>query len=654
MTTYPTDYFDRTDPAKRYERHLFRARNGLQSAELNELQSAFNARATSIGNALLKDGAIISGSACVVDEYTGATTLAAGTVYLRGMVRDVLAATMTVPIDRLLSIGVRLTETVITELEDPTLRDPAPATRNYGEAGAARLRVDATWGWDGDGYAGEFYPIYTVDHGVLQSKEPPPNIDSVVQSIAGYDRDSAGGMYVVNGLQVQRLSDDANGQQVYSIGAGRARVNGFGVTKSAATRFKFDPQPDLKAIRNEPHLSSGPARQTFILDHFPAVSIDAVSMQTQKVATMRHGAYLGTKDPLPDDSVLVIVAVNQGGTWDGTAFVGGTTYVNGTDYKLTGGQVDWSLSGSEPSTGSTYQVVYQHITDVVPDAWTSTSVTITGAVAGSLVSVDYKFALPRIDRIVMDATGRFVMVKGVAATWGPQPPAVPGELLALATIRQTWDAATTVVTDSVRTVPMNDLVAMSNRLDFAVGLIAQQRLESDIHLREAGTKKGIFTDPFLDDSQRDAGVAQTAAVVSGILTLSIDADVFALDADITTPQTLPYANAPALEQPLKTGSMAINPYMAFAPIPAELTLTPPVDRWTVVETVWASPITSRFVVGAGDMSFSTSSTTNVLLATTNHTETLRPIDVRFKIAGFGAGEILDELTFDGLPVTVSA
>lgn len=647
-------YYDRTNPSNQYEQHLFRAGFALQSPELNEIQQYAISRAKSIGDAILKDGNVVSGCACVVDPDTGVSTLASGKIYLSGMVRSVAAAQFVIPIDRSIAIGVRLVKTIITEMDDPSLRDPAVGTRNYFEAGAGRLKVEAVWGHDSDGGTGEFYAIYAVDNGVLRSKEPPPNIDAVVQSIAGYDRDSSGGMYVVNGLQVQRLPDDANGRQVYSIGAGRARVNGFGVTKSASTRFTFDAAPDLKTVRSEPHQSTTAGAQTITLDRYPVVAIDGVTIQTQKTTTLTHGAFSGAKDPLPDSAVLLIVAVNQGGTWDGTAFVGGTTYVQGTDYKLTGGQVDWSLSGAEPAPGSTYQVTYQYMKEVAPDAWDSDSITVTGAVVGSLVQVDYKFALLRIDRLAMDAGGSFVMVKGVSAEWGPQPPAAPNDLLPLATIRQTWDANTTVSTDGVRTVAMSDLAAMSNRIDFAIGLIAQQRLESDIHLREAGSKKGIFTDPFIDDSQRDQGIEQNAAVVFGELTLPITGSAYLPDADIATPQTLPLSHVAVLEQPLRTGSMAVNPYMAFNPVPAQLTLTPAVDRWTTVESVWASPITSRFVVGSGDMSSTSTSTQTVLLSTTSTTEKLRAIDVRFSIEGFGPGEILSSVTFDGQIVPVSA
>lgn len=58
-----------------------------------------------------------------------------------------------------------------------------------------------------------------------------------------------------------------------------------------------------------------------------------------------------TSDALPGTGVLYIVSVTQGGT----------TYVQGTSYRLTGQGVDWSIAGAnpKPATGSVYTVTYR-------------------------------------------------------------------------------------------------------------------------------------------------------------------------------------------------------------------------------------------------------------------------------------------------------
>lgn len=61
-------------------------------------------------------------------------------------------------------------------------------------------------------------------------------------------------------------------------------------------------------------------------------------------------------DPIPDTSVLEIIQVKQGAT----------IYVNGTDYRLHSGDVDWSLSGAEPAPGSSYEITYRYRSRITP------------------------------------------------------------------------------------------------------------------------------------------------------------------------------------------------------------------------------------------------------------------------------------------------
>lgn len=135
-------YYNHFNPDKKYERSLFLAGRGLQSAELNEAQDYALSKLKSVGDAVFKDGDVIAGSDCIIDGETGKTTLEAGKIYLRGCVRDVEKAEFTIPTNTTVHIGVYYLESTITELEDPTLRDPAVGTRNYQEVGAARLKAD--------------------------------------------------------------------------------------------------------------------------------------------------------------------------------------------------------------------------------------------------------------------------------------------------------------------------------------------------------------------------------------------------------------------------------------------------------------------------------------------------------------------------------
>jgi hypothetical protein len=634
MTTMPSGYYDRTDDSKNYEKHLFTAGQGLSSAELNEIQQYPTSRIRGIGDAIFKDGDIIRDARVVVNENTGAVIAESGAVYVRGAVRGVPARNFVVSTSGLVTVGIFLVESVVTALEDPALRDPAAGTRNYQEPGSARLKVEPTWGFSGE-FDADFFPVYDIENGVLRAKSAPPNLDAVTQALARYDRDSSGGTYVVAGMSVQKLDDTDGGFQVYSIAEGAARVRGFGVEFTTSRRLSVDPTPDLRYIDAEPHASQSVAAQTIALDRYPVANVTQVRITAQKTVTMTHGAYSGAQDALPDSSVLSIISVSQGGT----------TYVNGTDYKLTSGKVDWSLTGAEPATGSTYSVTYQYITTVTPNAVTTTSITVTGAVVGSLVLVSYNQNLPRLDRICISEDGQIAFIKGVSADYNPILPDVPENMLSLATVKQTWDALRTVIQDGVRVVPMDQLVRMSSRIDYVMSLVAQQRLESDINLREAGAKKGLFTDPFIDDSQRDQGIAQTGSIFGGELQLPVSGSIQYVDN--RGPNGVSFLNkteVSSVQQVARTGSMLVNPYMAFGVMPAQVTLNPSIDRWTDITTVWASAVTQVAWSGAGTVD-------QLLSSNATLQSNLRQIYVEFSCGGFGPGETLMGVTFDGLSIT---
>ena len=215
MPNMPDSYYDNFNASKNYEKILYRDGYTLQGAELNEAQSAAMHRLQGVADALFKDGDIIRDAGIIVNKETGEVRAQSGAVYLRGAVRGVPEATFTIPVVGTVAVGIRLTQRVVSELEDPALYNPAIGSRGEGEPGAWRLQVNAAWGFDGDNGDGEFYVVYTVDDGELRAKEAPPTLDTFTQSIARYDRDStAGGSYIVDGLTVLMAGDDADGHQV--------------------------------------------------------------------------------------------------------------------------------------------------------------------------------------------------------------------------------------------------------------------------------------------------------------------------------------------------------------------------------------------------------------------------------------------------------
>ncbi len=650
-------YYNRFSPDYGWEALLFRAGYVLQSAEVNEMQSLASYRRKQLGDALFKDGDIVRDARANVNPNTGHVDLEEGAVYVNGEIRIVPATTLTVPVIGTAIIGIVLSRVIITEVEDPNLLDPATETKNNGQAGACRLILRPSWMYrDSSSVDESFYPIHYIDDGYLRPKDAPPVLDTTNQAIARYDVDNNGSNYIVSGFEVSMMDDAETGEQVYNINAGRARVMGYGIGLTAGRRLSFSTSADLRAISNEPHQSTTINRQRVNLDRSPINHIDKVSITPIRTVQIIHGTISGAKDPLPDSSVLEIKEIKQGST----------TFVQGTDFQLSAGQVDWSLPGAEPAPGSTYDVTYTYMLDVEPEDVDATGFFVTGAVQGTLILTTYTAKLPRIDRICIDSNGQFQFVVGVSTDYNPVPPEVPTTMLALCQVRQTWTDARAVINDGMKMVSMRELNGQKDYIMTLTDMVAQLSLVTDTTTRDGIAMKGMFTDPFLNDDQRDAGVPQSAAVAGQSLTLPIDGDALFFSADIEQDETCAFTEEVILEQLAQTGNMKINPYQAYAPFPSKVTLFPAIDNWVETKTVWASAVTQRFVktiyapYGIANykhgeqMPTGSSTYVETVSEVITAAQFLRQIYVSFEVVGFGAGEQLTSVTFDGIAVIPEA
>lgn len=644
-----TGYYNRFDATDRYDELLFRAGKGLQSAELNEIQSGLIDRLKRIADAVFRDGAVISGTPPTINGTTISCPLSL--IYLRGAVREVPARSFTIAATGLVRVGVFLLEEEITEVQDADLRDPAVGTRNYTEPGAGRLRITPTWGREGDGSTGVFYPVWTVIDGALLSQASANTGDAFTEALARYDRESSGN-YIVTGLSVTALGLAA-GVNTFSVREGTGNIFGYKVDKLSSTRLNYVEDPDLELVSAEPDTFTGTTggTATIQMNRFPLESILNVVITREKTVTLTRGGTAGGQDTLPDVSVLSIQSVEQHPT----------IYQSPRDFFLNGDKVDWSPSGGgaiEPAPGSTYTVTYRYLGPVTPGSVNlqAGTFTVTGAVNGTLVLTDYRWKLPRYDRLCIDRDGAFSRVKGISSRFTPLPPAVPSNLLSLATIEQRWGLTPAVTNDGIKAIPFDQLERIRSLVVDLFDLVALERLRNDISSREPSSKRGVFVDPFLNDSQRDQGITQTASIVNGILQLPIAPTVYQAPDNNTQDWLLPFTEVLILAQEQQTGSSPINPYQAFDPIPAAITLTPPVDRFTLINTIWTSPVTEQINLFQGTtgrfVAVTTSSTRTELLSESQRpAQFLRSITISFTIAGFDPGETLTQVLFDGINVT---
>ena len=642
------NYYSRFNAADKYDELLFRASKGLQSAELNEVQQILGHRITQIADVLFQDGGVVRGGAASINAQSGAVQIDAGAVYVDGAVREVTASTFTIPTTGSTQIGVRVVETEVTEVEVVALRDPATGTRNYQEPGAGRKKVVVSWGWAGDGAAGEFYSTYDVLNGVLVDQSEPPALDGVKTLLAGYDYD-ANGNYIVDGNElIYRGKDGTQTNHVFSVSDGTSNVLGNKIDKPTATPLSFPIDPDLQTITNEPRTSTTASTQTITTSKSPLNNIVDVVITEEVTVTVTHGSFTGALDALPNTSVLSITTVSQGAT----------TYSSGTDYVLTQDQVDWSPGGAEPAPGSTYSVTFQYLHSVTPanvdpDAGTFE---VTGSVQGSLVLTDYRWKLPRVDVVALNSEGYFNRIKGVSSSFNPVEPLTPESELKIGSISHTWYSTENppVKNDGTRVLPYSELRRLKDAQIEIFKLIADERLQRDLASKEPSAKYGVFTDPLFDDDLRDAGVTQDAVIVDQELQLGITASTTFAAQNNSTPQLLPSQDEVVISQPLQTGQMAVNPYGNFEVLPARVTLDPNIDLFTIFDDQ-TTAVTRRINRGSGNRSSSSTSTaTELVQDDTIAQEFMRSRDVSYTVEGFGSGENLQSLLFDGEEVVSSA
>ena len=613
----------------------------IEGAELNEGQTIARARHERVARLIASDGDRVEDAAAVVQSELGNVILTAGRLYVGGDVFPVAQRVLSgVPMIGRTEIGVRLVKSWLTSEDDPGLLGIAPGALSEGEPGAAREVVTISWALSGDAEPGTFVPVYVLQDGTILDQTPPPSLDGINQSIAIYDRD-AHGHYIVSGCRVTALGK-VGGNQLFSIEEGAANINGFKRSRFAALRHAEPEEWDTETVAGEARTwPPGGGPKTFVINNAPIDEVLSVLVTKETTEDVVRGLVAAGSDALSNNSVTEILSVTQGGT----TFAGTTSWVRSGD------QVDWAPGGPEPVPSSTYRVTYRYLDLVTPDAVTDTGIVLSGGVAGTTVILSYKWKLPRIDLLCLNSAGESVYVKGVSARRNPFPALPPGNLLPLAEISNSWIGKPAVENNGVRSITFAQQWRVFRRVQAHERLLELERIKSAIDAREPVAKLGMFVDPFISDFYRDAGEVQTASVGEGVLELSIEPTFY--QGSLTAPVTLDWTEEIIIQQERSTSCMKINPYQNFEPLPAAMSLSPAADFWTERQTVWLSPATVEFNRGTrrdnGPLVVS-SDAVETVPETEQQAEFLRQIAVTFTIAGLGAGEILDVLTFDGVDV----
>ncbi|WP_208439661.1 DUF4815 domain-containing protein [Bartonella grahamii] len=612
----------------------------IQSGELNEVQTIIRGRHDRLGRLVAQEGDRVERADAFVNKETRTVTLTDGKIYIAGDIFPVAPAVLNnVSMIGRLEIGVKLQKKWVTYEDDPELLGQVPGTLAEGEPGAARETAKLVWALKEDAQSGTFFPVYILQDGVLIDQKSPSLLEPAMQAIATYDR--AHGHYIVSGCRVSALGAN-NGCQVFSIQEGEANINGFKRKRLAALRHEEMEDFSTSVVPSETHIFAPPKGKTsftFKPYYFPIADIQSLLLTKEKTVNVTRGAIAAGRDGVPDKSITAFIKVVQGSK----------EFKEGTDFKKTGDTIDWAPMGDEPLAGSSYKVTYRYRAKITADKVTAQEITVSGGAQGGDIIVSYTYKLPRIDRIGLNTGGNVVYIKGISADH-PMAPSVPDDVLSLATITNNWLETPSVVNDGTRVAPYDEMWRYFQRVLSLDRLMQLERIKSNVDSKEHVAKKGMFADPFLDDSYRDEGFQQTGAVGNGILQLAIDPTFYT--ANLTAPVTLDWTNEVIIAQELTTACEKINPYQNFAPLPGTVTLEPATDFWHEQRTDWLSGITNQIIMGRnrGRSIRKTEISDDLVNETREQIDFLRQITLSFKIEGFGKGEQLASLTFDGVNV----
>lgn len=620
----------------------------LQGADLNELQGLSNRRVTAIGNLVAANGNRVSGAeikvALDIDPEnpeapvtTASFVLQSGRIYVDGNVLSVTANTFDdVAIAGDVIVGVRKVTTNVDSDQDDSLLGLHPGTLSEGEPGAIRVHETLEWALLHEGGEGTFIQVYQVRNGTVVDQTAPPALDRILETIAIYDRSR--GPYIVSGCDVSALGGDGAGNQILSIAAGEANIQGWRRTRTDAFTIYEPEDPDLELVSAETQSFSDGGSGTAILTVArPPIDTVVSAVVTKRVSeNVTRGPVPNGLDTLQEGSIVEIESVTQGAT----------TFDPST-YTLAGDEISWAPAGDEPASGSSYVVTYLYYDQVAPDAFDFETISVSGGVTDKTVLLTYNSKIPRKDLICFDVNGLPQIIKGVSARKGALPPKAPQSMLKVAEVHNSWDGAPTIVNSGTKVATYDEIRAYFALVLKSVDQLNRTLMEQSVPDSATVSADGIFTDNFLDDRFRDDGVIQIAACNQGVLQLPVY-EVFVQTAGGF--EMLDYTEEVVISQPLATGSMKVNPYANFNPMPGDLLINPNNDFWTETQTSWTSPVTREFAA-APNRSPGRDVITEEVSQSTRDARFLRQLDIDFVIDGFSPNEELERLRFAGRDVT---
>lgn len=601
-------YLDRFDPSKDRTKVLFNPDRPLQQAELNEMQSIDQYYLKNLGDAIFKDGDKQSGLGFTLSE-DNVVTINPGYVYINGKIRyyDNDDSVKITGVGKE-TIGIKLTERIITPDEDASLLDQTSGVPSYFSKGADRLEEKMTLTVNDPTSA----TIYTFMDGDLYIQSTNAEMEKINKVLAERTYDESGS-YKVSGFELFSEGNAESDDHVsIVVDAGKAYVKGFKVDKPVSTRISVPKSYDLGTAENESTVFNK-SNNSISLANTPVNEIKRVTGQVLvEKERVTRGAQGDSQDYLSNNTAFEVVRV-----WTETS-PGVTTkeYKQGEDFRLTDGQtIDWSPQGQEPSGGTSYYVSYKYnkrmevgkdyeVTtqgEGLGKRWYINFTPSNGAkpIDQTVVLVDYTYYLARKDSVFINQYGDIAVLPGepnIMRLVTPPPNNDP-ENLQLGTVTILPDSDEAVcISFAITRLSMEDLQKVKTRVDNleyneAVNALDEGAMEGQNPL----TLRSVFSEGFIsldksDITHPDFGVVFSFEDAEATLAYTEAVNQPKIIPGDTTAHiwgrliSAPFTEERTIYQGQASETLNVNPYN----IPNKqgvLKLTPSEDNWIDTENV---------------------------------------------------------------------
>lgn len=589
-------YYDDYTPEKNYIQVLPVPGRVAQSREISQIGSINRDLVGRLGSAIYKNGSIINGCTLSINEEKNRATISEGQIFLEGLVRNIKPTTIDITGRHDEVIGARIIQTIVTENEDASLRNPAQGYLGYGQEGAHRLKEEVEFVTNNSSTP----TVFRLKDGALVIEASNDNTD-VFTDIMARRTYEENGNYKIKGLDLRDRSEIREDKHIIALTEGKAYIEGYEVIKPFATTIPINPSLDVRSTFGEPK-TYNTSSQEYLINNQPVREFTSVLCECEITVTLTRGTVSGGSEDLNPSPVIRIVSVKQ------TTQVGGVekTYSQGTDYQLGTDRIEWSPLGAEPQAGTEYQVTYRYTKkmEVGKDIELIEKDGVhylkfkdggTKPVNSTKFTISYKFFLARKDLICLDKNGKTSIIEGKPdiEKYTETPINQNEKLLELGSVLVKPNKLGVNIINFYSTrMTQAELYSVQRRVSDIEYNQAITNLDKEAMANEpATTLKGIYTDGFIGLTKADLSHPQfncTIDIDMAEMTLPTTSEVKELNIDDNSINTniakfgrvitAPYQHKLVLEQPYATDRIPVNPYSVYLPM-RPIRLNPEVDSW---------------------------------------------------------------------------